>query len=1267
MEKEDCFAADVLREGEETILRVNCERCPFFPSVEESPLVMAKVIDLLVQNPGVTRIVLYQKRDYEYDFDQTRLLVEVAKIQKQLVKGGFSAYRAYGPGARADQKYAELQNIIHNILKSDPLLAYVELKRVHRRESVLLDSLQPGEDAQARQRNYVGMLENLVRLMEGARLLRLAKPHLAGFRPGERSVYREIFRPITKPDFMFTKLMASFPPEADEVDSYNVGESEVVVFKVPDTIKLLYHITPPEFKLSEEKYELLDAARAIISEHKPQKSEFVDPQRLRQVFLNVGSDLIEELANFRSMKLRNSEVNELTKILVRHTIGFGLIEVLLQDEKVQDITVNSPMGNIPIFLVHQDYDDCFTNIIPTPSEGESWASKFRLLSGRPLDEANPVLDTELVIPDARARVAIISPPLNPTGLAYALRRHRDKPWTLPLLMKNRMISALGAGLISFLVDGSRTFLVAGTRSAGKTSLLGAVMTETMRKQRLITIEDSVAGDSGIVVRRNGKTEYTTVGSLVDGLIASYGKWYSLTEHEVTGNPEGIEVFSMDENGKVSLCRVTKFIRHKTCKEMFLVRTRTGREIRVTGDHSLFSIGEGKLMEPVRAAELKPGDFIATPRLLPVSNPARMHVSLLDHLESLENTYFFGEPVREMIASNRAAYKKVCLELGSTRGKADFWLRKGIIPCRLLREMRALGCELGSQEGVFVKHKNSAALPLLIPLTPDFLSFIGLWLGDGCYDRNSVIISSGEEEARAVISNVAGSLGLKVKLHSDGFSSMINSSVLRLVMREVLQLKGDSYTKRIPAWVFGLHRRQVGCMLNGLFSADGCVAKKEIVIPLASVRLLKDIQTLLLSFGITLRLGRIRKDKTYNASISSLEGWERMREIGFLQRKKMERLSSLCGKKSTHASSDIIPLSLAEKRRIAANCPGFSRTDYIKRGNNIGRQKLMQISSCLASADKARLRALAESDIFFDEVSEVISLGAAAGYVYDLSVPEFENFICENILAHNTLELPVSALKDLGYNIQSMKVASALTKGTTEVSADEGIRTTLRLGDSGLIVGEVRSVEARALYEAMRVGALANVVAGTIHGDSPYGVFDRVVNDLGVPRTSFKATDIIVVANPVRSADGLHKWRRITSITEVGKFWEQDPVLEKGFKDLMKYDSQTDTLEPTLDLLNGDSDVLKSIAGNVKEWSASWDAVWDNILLRTKIKDTLVSVSAQAGMPDLLEAAFVIQSNDEFHRIGEVVREEMGYLDSKRIFFDWNEWFKRKVKKASITT
>jgi type IV secretory pathway ATPase VirB11/archaellum biosynthesis ATPase len=755
-EQAKCGSSEIIREGEEITLRVDCESCPFFPSIEDDPRVMALVIDSLAEAGAATKIVLVQKRDYEYDYNQTAMLLEIAKLFRQLSKERLSAGLLADPLTMrfVETKYSELQDIIHRSLKSDPLGAYVELVRIARRERTQLEQGAIPREGVPCIQNFLGLVETLVSRLDKTRLITLAKPALAGYTIGDREVYRRFLSPLVKPDFMFTKLQASYPAEGEEMGGYSVGESDVTIFSIPETVQYLYHLSPPEFRLNEEKYELLDAARKILSEHKPKRSEFVDPERMRQVFTNVGMDLLEELAGYRNIRLREKELEELTKILVRYTVGFGLVEILLEDEQVQDITINSPMGRTPIFIVHGEFGDCMTNIMPTVTEAESWASKLRMISGRPLDEANPILDTELILPTARARVAAITSPLNPTGLAYALRRHRDKPWTLPLFIQNKMMTPLAAGILSFLIDGSRTMLVAGTRSSGKTSLLGSFMTEIMRKGRIVTIED-------------------------------------------------------------------------------------------------------------------------------------------------------------------------------------------------------------------------------------------------------------------------------------------------------------------------------------------------------------------------------------------------------------------------------------------------------------------------------------------------------------------------------TLELPVDALRRLNYNLQSMKVASALTRGTNEVSADEGIRTTLRLGDSSLIVGEVRSVEAKALYEAMRVGALANVVAGTIHGDSPYGVFDRVVNDLGVPRTSFKATDIIVVANPVRSPDGLHRARRITQITEVRKKWEEDPLAENGFVDLMKYDSKDDMLQPSRDLLAGDSDIIKSIAGSVREWAGNWEAVWDNILLRANVKQELVSTANKLKKPELLEANFTVMANDEFHRISEAVREQVGALDSKKILAEWTEWLKRAVKKPVL--
>ena len=215
----------------------------------------------------------------------------------------------------------------------------------------------------------------------------------------------------------------------------------------------------------------------------------------------------------------------------------------------------------------------------------------------------------------------------------------------------------------------------------------------------------------------------------------------------------------------------------------------------------------------------------------------------------------------------------------------------------------------------------------------------------------------------------------------------------------------------------------------------------------------------------------------------------------------------------------------------------------------------------------------------------------------------------------------------------------------------------------MIVGEVRSTETSALYEAMRVGALANVVAGTIHGASPYGVFDRVVNDLKVPATSFKATDIITIVNPIKSADGIHRFRRMLQIAEVRKHWKEDPAIEHGFLDLMKYDVLSDEIKPTEDLINGESEVLKEIAGNVRGWAGNWDAVWENIKLRADMKQSLVDFSIQSKMPGLLEGPFVVRSNSIFHEMSEKIQAEVGVPENKRVLKEFNEWLKKNAKKV----
>jgi type IV secretory pathway ATPase VirB11/archaellum biosynthesis ATPase len=266
-----------------------------------------------------------------------------------------------------------------------------------------------------------------------------------------------------------------------------------------------------------------------------------------------------------------------------------------------------------------------------------------------------------------------------------------------------------------------------------------------------------------------------------------------------------------------------------------------------------------------------------------------------------------------------------------------------------------------------------------------------------------------------------------------------------------------------------------------------------------------------------------------------------------------------------------------------------------------------------------------------------------------------------LVQEDTLEISVPIMMQLGYNIQRLKSRSVITRIESELPADDALRTALRLGDSVLVVGEVRSVEGKALFEAMRIGALANVVAGTIHGESAYGIYDRVVNDLGVVPTSFKAIDLITICSMLKSPDGLHRFRRVTEVTEMRKHWKNDPVDEGGFVNLMEYSAKEDQLKPTDTLIDGESEVLNDIAKRVKEWHGDWDAVWENILLRGKIKQATVDYAKMLNRFDILEADWTSQSNEIFHLISEKVQDELGGLDSNEIYKRWLEWFTGRLK------
>ena len=56
------YSYDLIKEGEETMLRIDCSDLSYIPSLEDSAIVMAKTIDIMMEVGAITKIVVEVKK-----------------------------------------------------------------------------------------------------------------------------------------------------------------------------------------------------------------------------------------------------------------------------------------------------------------------------------------------------------------------------------------------------------------------------------------------------------------------------------------------------------------------------------------------------------------------------------------------------------------------------------------------------------------------------------------------------------------------------------------------------------------------------------------------------------------------------------------------------------------------------------------------------------------------------------------------------------------------------------------------------------------------------------------------------------------------------------------------------------------------------------------------------------------------------------------------------------------------------------------------------
>lgn len=147
----------------------------------------------------------------------------------------------------------------------------------------------------------------------------------------------------------------------------------------------------------------------------------------------------------------------------------------------------------------------------------------------------------------------------------------------------------------------------------------------------------------------------------------------------------------------------------------------------------------------------------------------------------------------------------------------------------------------------------------------------------------------------------------------------------------------------------------------------------------------------------------------------------------------------------------------------------------------------------------------------------------------LSALMFEFPLSQRILTiEDTMELPSAKMRKMGYKVQSMLIDDRMN-GDNLSRADEALRVSLRMGESAIVLGEVRGEEARTMYQSMRTGRAGSSIMGTIHGDSAKSVFERVVHDMNISPEAFMATDIIVTLGTVRDRRNGNQIRKVNEV------------------------------------------------------------------------------------------------------------------------------------------
>jgi replicative DNA helicase len=314
-----------------------------------------------------------------------------------------------------------------------------------------------------------------------------------------------------------------------------------------------------------------------------------------------------------------------------------------------------------------------------------------------------------------------------------------------------------------------------------------------------------------------------------------------------------------------------------------------------------------------------------------------------------------------------------------------------------------------------------------------LALLGHLVGDGSYLVHQPLryTTASEENSRAVAEAARREFGCTVNRHAgrgawhqlviSGNGNRWHPAGVNLWLRELGIFGQRSHEKRLPGEVFGLANDQVALLVRHLWATDGTISLRRpgargsagVNFSTSSRGLAGDVAALLLRLGIVARIHTVHQRNARPCHVVAVSGAEAQRlflqEVGAFGPRvaPAKALEMALGTIESNPNVDTLPREAFGEVRAAMGRRGVTtRAMAAMRGTAYGGTahfKFAPSRSTMADyatlLDDDKLRALAESDLFWDRVVAVEPAGEEE--VYDLTVPGPASWLADGIVSHNS--------------------------------------------------------------------------------------------------------------------------------------------------------------------------------------------------------------------------------------------------------------------------